>query len=315
MGKKVITHKEAQRFLKQLLRRKKTAHKGDFGRVLVVGGSEQYIGAIALGSLAVKSLSALRVGIDIVTVASPSKVAWAMNTLTPDLITVKLNWPHLTTDHVYRILQLSEKHDVVLIGPGLGLHLETQRFVTKVVRELVIRNKSLVIDADALKVVSLQEIKHAILTPHAAELQILLNHSGILEQYVSQEAYATIFMQKKFQELLGTNVLLLKGSVDTIVSSNNICYNHTGNPGMTVGGTGDVLAGICAGFLCRTNDPFSSACCAAYLNGWIGDLLKEELGYGFIASDFLPWIPKAIKAIATSVPRHQDVEIVRRRKR
>lgn len=300
--RKKVTQKQVREFLKPLLRRKKTAHKGDFGRVLVVGGSEQYVGAIALASLAAKSVSILRTGVDLVTLASPNKVAWAINTVTPDLMTVKFEGSHFTLKHVHRVLELSESNNVVLLGPGLGLHQETKQFVTRVVEGLVKRQKLMVIDADALKVLCLQELEHSLLTPHARELELLLENSGFPYQQFSHTG-KTLFSQAKFRQLLGTNVLLLKGSVDTIISRNELYYNTTGNPGMTIGGTGDVLAGICAGILCRTNNLFQSACSAAYLNGWIGDQLKAEFGYGFIASDFLPRIPKAIKTIAASNSR------------
>ena len=99
------------------------------------------------------------------------------------------------------------------------------------------------------------------------------------------------------QKYLTTNVLLLKNNIDTIISDTKINYNKTGNPGMTVGGTGDILSGLAAGFVAQKNTLLDSASAAAYLSGYIGDQLFEKFGYSFIASDFLDRVGIAIKSI------------------
>ena len=96
---------------------------------------------------------------------------------------------------------------------------------------------------------------------------------------------------------LETNVLLIKENIDTIISSHNIAYNKTGNPGMTVGGTGDILSGLVAGFISQNNSLFDSACAASYLCGHIGDKLFKKMNYSFIASDFIEEIGPVIKKI------------------
>src|SRR3989338_7845590 len=97
----------------KLPKRKQTAKKGDNGRVLIVGGSKEYTGAVALAGLA-----ALRCGADWVTVAAPEKVAWAVNALSADLVTVKLKGDYFSSKHVDEVGELARKHDVVLIGNG-----------------------------------------------------------------------------------------------------------------------------------------------------------------------------------------------------
>jgi len=264
-----------------LKKRLADSHKGDNGRVLVIGGSNKYTGAPTLAAIA-----ALRTGVDIVTVAAPEQAAWIINTYSPDLITRKFEGDFFNWDNVKDIIDLSGKFDVILIGPGLGLEPDTLAF-TKEIIERVPNPK--VIDADALKAIKLaeSEIHHAILTPHSKEFEIMTDET------LPKEQEEKIKMLRHFAK--NDNVILLKGHIDLIIDKHKLKSNKTGNPGMTVGGTGDILAGLCAGFLAQTKDLFNSAYNAAYLNGKIGDYLLRTKGYGFIASDFLPLIPEIIK--------------------
>ncbi|HLC64758.1 MAG TPA: NAD(P)H-hydrate dehydratase [Candidatus Nanoarchaeia archaeon] len=250
----------------KLPRRKAASHKGQNGRVLAIGGSGDYVGAIALAGLA-----ALRSGVDIVVVAAPEKTAWAVNCLSPDLITKKFSGKYFTQKHAGDIIKLSKSFDVVLIGNGLGLRNETKEFVRKVVKSV---KCPLVIDADAIKALRIQDICNAIITPHFGELEILLGNSKI--------------GKNEIQKYVNGNVILLKGPTDTIISKSKVVFNKTGNAGMTKGGTGDVLAGLCAGYLAQSHDLFQSACNAAYINGMIGDiLLKKKKGFTYLASDMV----------------------------
>jgi NAD(P)H-hydrate epimerase len=264
-----------------LKKRKLESHKGDHGRVLVIGGSNKYIGAPALAALA-----ALRTGVDIVTVAAPEQAAWIINTYSPDLITRKFEGDFFNWDNIKEVLSLSEKFDVILIGPGLSREPDALAFAKEVIERIP---HPKVIDADALKAVRLKdaEIHHAILTPHSKEFEIMA------EDTLPKKQEERIEMLKHYVK--NDNVLLLKGNTDVIVDRHRTRLNKTGNPGMTVGGTGDVLAGLCAGFLAQTKDLFNSAYYAAFLNGKIGDYLLRQKGYGFTASDFIPLIPLLIK--------------------
>lgn len=244
---------------------KKTSHKGDNGRVLIVGGSQNYVGAMALAGLAT-----LRTGVDIVTIAAPEKVAWAINCLSPDLMTQKFKGHYFKSSQASKVGKLCKNYDVILIGNGLGLHPETQKFVKKLSKLKILK----VIDADGLKAIRIQEVDNSILTPHQKELEILQKNSRIKNL-------------KELQKKLKNNVLLIKGPIDKIIAKNKIIYNKTGNEAMTVGGSGDVLAGLCAGFLAQTKDLWQAACLSAYINGAIGDYLKKKKGYSFIASDLV----------------------------
>lgn len=261
----------------KLKKRKKTAHKGQAGKVLIIGGSVDYVGAVALAGLA-----ALRSGVDWVTIAAPEKVAWAINALSPDLITRKVKGTHISEKNLKELLKLSEQFDAVLIGNGLGLKPGTKEFVKSFVKKC---KKPIVIDADGINAIKLQDIKNAILTPHHAELKGLLDRSKFKQSHTA----------KNIQKIASTNVILWKGPVDHIISKEYILYNKTGNEGMTVAGTGDILAGLVVGFLAQGYEKFQSACYAAYIAGSVGDLLLKKKGYySFIASDLIDDIEKVI---------------------
>ena len=257
------------------MKRKKNSHKGQNGKILVIGGSEDFIGAPAL---AAKAAAGLRIGADLVFIACPEKVGWAISSMFPDVITIKLKGKYLNATHYKKILETATKADVILIGNGMGLKPGTKKLAARLTRTI---KKPKVIDADALKSIRLQDVEHAVLTPHQKEFEILLKNSKLTE--------------KNFRKYLKDNVILLKGPTDWIFSSDKKRKNTTGNPGMTVGGTGDVLAGITAGLLSQGCSLFDAAYKAAYLNGKIGDRLYKELGYGLIASDFLKEIAKEAK--------------------
>ena len=244
---------------------KKDSHKGQNGEVLIIGGSEDYIGCLALAGLA-----ALRTGVDWVTIAAPEKVAWAISSLSPDLITKKCRGKYFTLKNYKQIKDLAEKHDVVLIGNGIGKNKETKIFVKKVVKKI---KKPLVIDADGIKAISLDDTDNAILTPHHKEFELLLKNTKITENQIKNK--------------IKNNIIIKKGKIDFIITKDKTLKNKTGNEGMTKGGTGDVLAGLAAGFLAQKLSPLQSAINAAYLNGKIGDYLKKKKGYSFIASDLI----------------------------
>lgn len=252
---------------------KRKEYKGQNGRVLVVGGSEDYVGAPAFVGMA-----ALRTGVDIVTICAPEKVAWAINTYTPDLITKKFLGNELNITHCKEIIALSEKHDVVVLGNGLGINKD---FVLKLVREI---KKPFVLDADALKVISLEYVSNSILTPHKKEFEILYSNT---EKKVPFDEIDMEVNIKTMQKYISTNVILLKGPTDIIFSKHRRHLNKTGHNSMTIGGTGDILAGLCAGFLAQTGDLFESAVKAAFVNGKAGEYMFKNMGYGYTAYDMV----------------------------
>jgi NAD(P)H-hydrate epimerase len=261
------------------------AHKGDFGRLLIVGGSETFSGAPALVALA-----ALRTGVDLAYVAAPEKTAYAISTMTPDLITLKLEGKHLNVGNIPALKAYIEMANAIVLGPGLGLHPETKEAVKLLVDAIDASKKPLLLDADGLK--AFADFKRKInaslvLTPHAGEYTMLTGKK--LPESLSEKIAE---VQKTAAEL--NAVILLKGPVDIISDEKCFKLNFTGNPGMTVGGTGDVLSGIVGALLAQGADPFEAAVAGAFVNGAAGDLVAEEKGYHMVSTDLLQWIPKVL---------------------
>lgn len=254
------------------------AHKGDYGRILVVGGSKEYVGAPALVGMA-----ALASGADLVTIAAPEKVAWAINAISTNLITRKLDGEYLVPAHVDAIVKMLPRFDCVVIGNGLGEQKETIEAVKELFKKIV--DKPIVVDADAFKAKTVP--KKAVLTPHSREFE----NSGL--------GKALSDLQKRKEAVLAAaknlrTTILLKGPVDVISDGKRLEENRTHNPEMTVGGTGDTLAGILATFLAQSQKPFESACAAAWVNGMAGDLcLKRKRRV--LASWMIEYIPEAIQ--------------------
>jgi len=262
-----------------------SAHKGDFGRLLVIGGSEVFSGAPALVSLA-----ALRTGVDIAYVAAPAKTAYAVSSVSPNLITLKLKGNHLSPSNMTVLKPYLEMVDAVVVGPGLGLHSETREFVKACVTAIESAGKPLLLDADGLK--AFAELKWPlkvplVLTPHAGEYAILAGRK-LSESFEERVAEA----QETAAELKA--VILLKGQVDVICDAKRVKLNFTGNPGMTVGGTGDVLSGIVGALLAQKVDSFEAAVAGAFVNGAAGDLVAGEIGHHLLATDLLERIPRVL---------------------
>jgi len=263
-------------------RRPSTSHKGDFGRLLVIGGSETYSGAPALVALA-----ALRTGADLAYVAAPEKTAHSISSMTPDLITLKLEGEHLNQRNLAALHPFIKIADAVAMGPGLGLHQETKKAVKAIVEAVEAAGKPLLLDADGLKAFAQFQRKlkaPLVMTPHAGEYEILTGRR------VPEEIDGKGMEVQTSARKLGA-VVLLKGAVDVIADGTRIKFNHTGNPGMTAGGTGDVLSGIVGAFLAQKKNPFEAAVAGAFVNGAAGDFVFEEKGYHMVASDLLDWIP------------------------
>jgi hydroxyethylthiazole kinase-like uncharacterized protein yjeF len=263
-----------------------SAHKGDFGRLLVVGGSEVFSGAPTLVSLA-----ALRTGVDIVYLAAPQKTAYAISSMSPDLITVKLAGDNLNPENLFELTPFLDTVNAVVLGPGLGLKPETAEFVKAFVDAVEAAKKPLLLDADGLK--AFAQFKRPlkvplVLTPHAGEYAILTG-----ENLPENQKDRVLAVQKTAKKLEA--VVLVKGKVDVICDSEREKLNFTGNPGMTVGGTGDVLSGVVGGLLAQGVDAFEAAVAGAFVNGAAGDFVADAIGYHMVATDVIEWIPKVFE--------------------
>ncbi|RLI91216.1 MAG: bifunctional ADP-dependent NAD(P)H-hydrate dehydratase/NAD(P)H-hydrate epimerase [Candidatus Altiarchaeales archaeon] len=253
-----------------------TEHKGDFGRLLIVGGSREFSKTPELVALA-----AYRTGVDLCTICCPSYVSSKI--FNPNIIVKPLDSEYyIDKGDIKEILKT--KFDSMVIGNGLGTENETKYAIRKLLKNI---NTPVVIDADALKLIKKKHLnERTIITPHEGEFRILCNEFDI-------KLGDRIESAKKLSEETNA-IVVLKGKTDIIACKDRVKLNKTGNPGMSVGGTGDVLAGIIGALSCRSN-LFYAACAGAFLCGLAGDLAYEEYGYYFTATDVIERIPNAIK--------------------
>lgn len=246
-------------------------HKGYFGKVLVIGGSRDYIGAVYLTAKSAQKL------VDLVYIATPKFVQSRI--FDPTLIFIPVE------DEFYLKSKINdlEKFDCIVIGNGISMNSD-KNFVEDVIK----RGKKVVIDADALKLIDSEILdKKTIVTPHEGEFKFLFK-TEIPDKFDEK-----IEIVKNLSEKYRTTIVL-KGKYDIIASNGNFKINKTGNIRMTVGGTGDVLAGLIAGFYAQCENPFDSACAGTFLNGFAGDLVFKENPY-FDALDLIEKIPYALK--------------------
>lgn len=242
------------------------SHKGDNGRLLIIAGSAQFHGSLVY---AVKIASRIVDLIYVLTTKDNTEVIRKLKVHTAEFIPVRELKSYL--NYV----------DCVLIGPGMGISRHAYKLVEQVLRSRV----RAVLDADALNVLDerLKGLlgKNHILTPHAKEFERVFGIAGnrSIEQKSAMKFGCTI---------------VLKGKADIIAGPDGKIYmNRTGNEGMTKGGTGDVLAGLIAGFFCA-NEAFFSAVAGAYLNGLAGDQLFKKVGPFYNAEDLVNQIPKTL---------------------
>lgn len=236
------------------MKRKQNSHKGDNGKVLVIGGNAHFHGAPILCAL-----GAEHSGVDLVFPMLPPCHAQVARTYSLNFIVHYFAETHLTNVDVLPILDMSEKVDVVVIGPGLGKEKETQKAVKTILHKL---QKPTVIDADALIYTNTLP-KDAILTPHHGEFKELTG-----DEPTDQN------VQKWARNLNAT--IVCKGPEDIIADQDQIIINKTGTPFMTVGGSGDVLSGIIGGLIAQGYETIDACRAATYLIGKAGETLAEH---------------------------------------
>lgn len=260
------------------------AHKGDFGKILLLCGSKGYTGAAYLAAQA-----CLRSGAGLVFLGVPESIYQIEAVKLNEAIVFSLpdEDGKLSAAAIPEILERLPKVDAVLIGPGLG---QSEGVVQVVKKVLECAACPVVLDADGINVMVahkdiLRERTNAtILTPHAGEFARLGGDAG--QRIAAAEAMA---------KDLGC-ILLLKGHGTVITDGTNTYINPTGNPGMAVGGSGDVLAGIIAALLGQGIEPLQAAACGAWIHGAAGDICAAEIGqYGMLPTDMVNVLPRLLK--------------------
>ena len=279
----------------RLSKRKPSSHKGDFGHVFILAGSEGFTGAAILAAK-----STLRAGAGLVTLGVPEGLIEIFEKQVAEVMTLAL--PE-TKEHTIslkafgKINNFLRRVKVLALGPGLSLNSSTQQLARKLIANCAL---AMVVDADGLNafVGHLNLLRRTkdegrrtrILTPHPGEMARLIGKNVSYVQ-VNRKKVAVEFARK-----FGVT-LILKGNNSVIADSSGKAYvNKTGNPGMASAGSGDCLTGIVAAFLAQGLDCFDAAKYAAYIHGLAGDLAANEKGeLGLIASDIIEKIPQAIK--------------------
>jgi NAD(P)H-hydrate epimerase len=273
----------AERFVERgdllALDRDPTSHKGENGEVAIIGGGP-YTGAPALSAQA-----ALRAGADLVRVFCPQAVAREIQGYSENLIVHEYETDVFEASVVEAAIDLAREQDTVVFGPGLGAADRTLDAVGEFLERYEGRA---VVDADALSVVpDIETAATLVCTPHAGELR------GMGGPAVGDDWRDRADAVEAFAREVG-HTLLVKGHADVISDGEHTRVSHTGNAGMTVGGTGDVLAGV-AGALLSTQPPHTAASIAAYANGRAGDIVVEDVGSGLLATDLLDALPAALQ--------------------
>ena len=277
-----------------LPRRKRDSHKGDFGRVLIIGGSRGMIGAPALAASA-----ALRSGAGLVKMALPNRIQLTTAALEPCATSLALPdtvGGTFSSAAIPRIISAAKDHDVIAIGPGLGTSPALTKLLTAVI---ALPNKPIVIDADGLN--NLSKIKSwprkirekrakLILTPHPGEARHLWSSLSKSTYPRDRQAVALGLACASKQ------TVVLKGASTIVTDGSRFYKNTTGNPGMATGGSGDVLTGIISALIGQGLDLFDSAVLGTYLHGRAGDLAAEMVGQvSLTASDLLEVLPDAFR--------------------
>lgn len=247
--------------------------KGDFGRVVVAGGSEVYSGAPALNALA-----AIRGGADLVHVVAPRRAADIVAGFAPDLITVPCSTPYPDPEQV---LALADQADALVLGGGVARNATTHGALARILRGW---KKPLVADAEALHALAAHpstfEPKRALLTPHPGEFAVVAGEPWPF----GDDARAAA--ARKLAAKYGSAVLV-KSHRDVVADPDRARVDSSGSPFMTKGGWGDLLAGAAGALLARGLDAYDAAAGAAWLVGEAGARAAATRGEATLASDAL----------------------------
>src|SRR4051794_39898948 len=273
--------------LPKLPERPPEGHKGMFGRVLVVGGSDAMIGAPVLAGTA-----ALRMGAGLVQVATPRSILAAAISITPELIGLPL-----VAGNLAQLVAAADAADAVVVGPGLGQSRDAKARVTRLIK---LKGKSMLLDADALNLLAAEKQwpasfkARAVLTPHPGEMKRLaklFKRSEVPTDDDGRIQIATL-AAKTFGQ-----VMVLKGHRTVVTDAERVYLNRTGDSTLSKAGSGDVLSGIIGTLLAQQMDHFDAACAGVWMHGRAGEIAGKRLGRRCaLARDVIDALPEAIAA-------------------
>ena len=277
--------------------RRPDAHKGDFGRALLIGGSRGMAGAIALAGMA-----CLRSGAGLVRLAVPKCIVSTVSGFEPSYMTVPLpdddeGRIRVHTGDLGGLTSLAHGATCIGCGPGMGQSVDLAAFVCAAYQTFA---EPMVLDADAINALARTEKGWVgkpnaprVLTPHPGEFARLVG----LDSFAKAPRSEQIAKARLFARSEGV-VVLLKGHQTFITDGTREAINSTGNPGMATGGSGDVLTGIITALICQQMEAFDAAVLGAHVHGLAGDVAAAELGQvSLIASDLLRYLPRAFQVV------------------
>lgn len=267
-------------------------HKYDFGLLLIIGGGEFYTGSPALAGMA-----AFRAGVDMVQILAPVRAANIIASFSPNLAAYPLKGKWLDKEDLPNLISMTEAAKqvapdkaAIVIGGGLGRSEDTKETVLEYLEQIKIKG---VIDADGIHAIAKKPEKikgnKFIITPHASEFFVLTGKE------VKNLSFEEKIKAVKEEAVRFGSVILLKGEKDIISDGKEVAINEAGSFYLTVGGTGDVLAGICGSLLAQGIEPFLAAQAAAFINGKAGEIAAKKFGPGLTATDLIEAIPKVLK--------------------
>lgn len=246
-----------------LSRRRRFAHKGDFGHGLLIGGSYGKMGAVVMGAKA-----ALRSGIGLVTCHVPSGGNTILQVTVPEAMTSADSSEKYISNAVD-----ADKYDAVAIGPGLGMSMATNNAFDGMLRKC--RKKPLVLDADGLNILAANKDMYnsipqgTILTPHPREFERLAGRS--------EDSYGRLRLQVEFSRRYKC-IVVQKGAFTSVSAPDGqVWFNTSGNPGMATAGSGDVLTGILLSLLAQGYEPLKAAIAGVFIHGLAGDIAVQRL--------------------------------------
>lgn len=264
-----------------------------FGRVLVVGGNDQMLGAPVMAGT-----SALRSGAGLVQIAVPREILSAALAITPELIGLALD----KGGGKDQLLEMADKADAMVIGPGLGQSRPAAGRVTRLVR----LDKPMVLDADALNILAAGKRwptyfrAQAVLTPHPGEMKRLARLIG--RDQVPSDQEGRIEIAVATARAFG-QIIVLKGYRTVVTDGTQVYLNQTGDSSLSKAGSGDVLSGIVGTFLAQEMGPLNGAIASVWIHGRAGELAGQRLGRRCVlARDVIDAIPQAIRQYETSYP-------------
>lgn len=261
------------------------AHKGDFGKVLLLCGSKGYTGAAALAAM-----GALRSGAGLVYLGVPDCIyaIEAVKLTEPVVFPLPDDGVCFSCQAVGPVVQRLDKMDAILLGCGCGQSEGVYALLEAVLTQY---HGPVVLDADGINCLR----RHKDILRERTSPTILTPHDGEFSRLGGKLSNDRISSAANMAKDLGVTVLL-KGHETVITDGENIYVNHTGNPGMAVGGSGDMLAGMIVSLLGQGLPPLEAAACAAYFHGATGDSCANELGQaGMLPTDMLQVLPRLLK--------------------